>query len=81
MTIFWSALGSSFRRPPLLPTPPSNVVAKKALFSTHFAQDSTLFSGVRGGVTSFDNITVKVPTLLTAIAPLRLLCRQIQSYE
>ena len=48
--------------------PPSNVVAKKAVISTHFAQNSTLL-GVRGGggVTSFINITGKVPALLTAI--------------
>ena len=46
MTIFWSALGSS-RRPP--PNPPGNVLAKKALFSTHFAQNSTLFRVVGKG--------------------------------
>ena len=38
-TIFRSALGSSRRSP----TSPSNVVAKKALIVTHFAQNSTLF--------------------------------------
>ena len=39
-TIFRSALGSSRRSP----TSSSNVVAKKALILTHFAQNSTLFS-------------------------------------
>ena len=43
MTIFCSALGSSRR----LPTPPSNVVVKKALISSLFVQNSTLF-GVGG---------------------------------
>ena len=47
MTIFWSALGSSRRAPP--PHPPGNVLAKKALFSTHFAQNSTLFGVVGKG--------------------------------
>ena len=38
---FLSALGSSVVPP--LPHPPSNVVTKKALISTQFAQDSILF--------------------------------------
>ena len=49
----------------------SDVEAKKALISTHFAENSTLFGmgrgGGGGGVTSFTNITGKVPTLLTSI--------------
>ena len=39
---FLSALGSSVV-PPLPHPPPSNVVTKKALISTQFAQDSILF--------------------------------------
>ena len=52
------------------PHPPGNVLAKKALFSTHFAQNSTLFRVVGKGVSSFTNITGKAPTLLTSIAVL-----------
>ena len=41
---FLSALGSSVVPPlPHPPLPPSNVVTKKALISTQFAQDSILF--------------------------------------
>ena len=62
-TIFCSAL-DLYRRPP---TSPSNNVAKK---STHFHPFCSKFNfvwGGRGGVTSFSNITGKVPTLLTSI--------------
>ena len=62
-TIFCSALGL-YRRPS---TSPSNDVAKK---STHFHPFCAKFNfvwGGRGGVTSFSNITGKVPTLLTSI--------------
>ena len=48
----------------------SDVEAKKAIISTHFAENSTLFGmerGGGGGVISFTNITGKVPTLLTSI--------------
>ena len=64
-TMFCSALGL-YRRPPP-PTSPSNVVAEK---STHFHPFCSKFNfvwGGRGGVTSFSNITGKVPTLLTSI--------------
>ena len=40
---FLSALGSSVVPPLPHPPPPSNVVTKKALISTQFAQDSILF--------------------------------------
>ena len=62
-TIFCSALGL-YRRPS---TSPSNDVAKQ---SSHFHQFCAKFNfvwGRRGGVTSFSNITGKVPTLLTSI--------------
>ena len=52
---------------PSSPTSPSNVVLKK---STHFHPFCSKFNfvwGWRGGVTSFSNITGKVPTLLTSI--------------
>ena len=56
---------------------PSDVEAKKALISTHFAENSTLFGmglgGGGGGVTSFTNIAGKVPTLLTSIVYLLLI--------
>ena len=49
----------------------SDVEAKKAIISTHFAENSTLFGMERGGgggwVISFTNITGKVPTLLSSI--------------
>ena len=62
-TIFCSALGLSCHPP----TSPSNVVTKK---STHFHPLCLKFNfvwGGRGEVTSFSNITGKVPTLLTFI--------------
>ena len=66
-TIFCSALGLYRRPPPRPSTSPSNVVAEK---STHFHPFCSKFNfvwGGRGGVTSFSNITGKVPTLLTSI--------------
>ena len=65
---FCSTLGL-YRR---LPTSPSNVVLKK---STHFHPFCSKFNfvwGWRGGVTSFSNITGKVPTLLTSIVATKL---------
>ena len=53
--------------PVIPPTSPSNVVTKK---STHFHPFCSKFNFVWGGweeVTSFSNITGKVPTLLTFI--------------
>ena len=50
------------------PNPPSTVVAKN---STHFHPFCSKFNfvwGERGGVTSFTNLSGKVPTLLTSIA-------------
>ena len=62
-TIFLSAL-SSYPHPPLphSPAPPRNVLAPKK-----FCSKFNFVLGGRGGVTSFTNITGKVPTLLTSI--------------
>ena len=62
MTFSGSALGSSRRRS----TPPSNIVAKKAVISSHLLKIQ-LCSGWEGRVATFTNITEKVPTLLTFI--------------
>ena len=61
-TIFLSAL-SSYPHPPLphSPPPPSNVLAPKK-----FCSKFNCVLGGRGGVTSFTNITGKVPALLTS---------------
>lgn len=46
---------------PSSPHSPINVVAKKALISTHGTQNSTLFEVGRGAVPSFTNTTRKGP--------------------
>ena len=62
---FLSALGSSVVPPlPHSPTPPSNVVAKKALISTQFAQNLILF-GVGGEGSLFLIISLETKSLNT----------------
>ena len=64
-TIFLSAL-SSYPHPPLPHSPPPPL---PAMFWPHkkFCSKFNFVLGGRGGVTSFTNITGKVPTLLTSI--------------
>ena len=57
--ILWSALNSSLH-PPL---PPDSVMTPNGLISTHL----NIVWGGRGEVSSFTNITRKVPTLLMSI--------------